>query len=53
MDAFVKVRDLRKRFGDLAAVDGVSFEVGEGHTLGVAITLGSSRGIACIAHRQR
>jgi iron(III) transport system ATP-binding protein len=33
MDAFVKVRDLRKRFGDLAAVDGVSFEVGEGHTL--------------------
>ena len=30
---FVKVRDLRKRFGDLAAVDGVSFEVGEGHTL--------------------
>ncbi|MGZ3296054.1 MAG: ABC transporter ATP-binding protein [Xanthobacteraceae bacterium] len=33
MDAFVKVRDLRKRFGDLAAVDGVSFEVSEGHTL--------------------
>ena len=33
MDAFVKVDNLRKRFGDLAAVDGVSFEVGEGHTL--------------------
>ena len=33
MDAFVKVDNLRKRFGDLAAVDGVSFEVGDGHTL--------------------
>ena len=33
MDAFVKVENLRKRFGDLAAVDGVSFEVGDGHTL--------------------
>ena len=32
-DAVRPVRDLRKRFGDHAAVDGVSFEVGEGHTL--------------------
>jgi iron(III) transport system ATP-binding protein len=33
MDAFVKVDNLCKRFGDLAAVDGVSFKVGDGHTL--------------------
>jgi iron(III) transport system ATP-binding protein len=31
--AFVKIADLRKRFGDLVAVDGVSFTVEEGHTL--------------------
>jgi len=31
--AFVQVRELRKRFGALAAVDGVSFEVEVGHTL--------------------
>jgi len=31
--AFVRIRDLRKRFGDLVAVDGVSFEVEHGHTL--------------------
>ena len=31
--AFVRVKDLRKRFGALAAVDGVSFEVEVGHTL--------------------
>jgi ABC-2 type transport system ATP-binding protein len=28
-------RDLRKRFGDLVAVDGVGFEVGEGETYGL------------------
>jgi iron(III) transport system ATP-binding protein len=33
VDAFVKVSNLRKRFAGLAAVDDVSFEVGEGHTL--------------------
>jgi iron(III) transport system ATP-binding protein len=33
VDAFVKVSNLRKRFAGLTAVDGVSFEVGEGHTL--------------------
>jgi iron(III) transport system ATP-binding protein len=33
MDAFVKVDNLRKRFGDVVAVDGVSFKVGDGHTL--------------------
>jgi ABC-type sugar transport system ATPase subunit len=31
--AFVRIKGLRKRFGDLVAVDGVSFEVEEGHTL--------------------
>jgi ABC-type Fe3+/spermidine/putrescine transport system ATPase subunit len=31
--AFVTIRDLTKRFGDLTAVDGVSFDVAEGHTL--------------------
>jgi iron(III) transport system ATP-binding protein len=31
--AFVRIKDLRKRFGDLVAVDGVSFEVEHGHTL--------------------
>jgi iron(III) transport system ATP-binding protein len=31
--AFVRIKDLRKRFGDLVAVDGVSFEVENGHTL--------------------
>ena len=33
MDAFVRVGNLKKRFGSLAAVDDVSFEVAEGHTL--------------------
>jgi ABC-type Fe3+/spermidine/putrescine transport system ATPase subunit len=33
VDAFVRVSKLRKRSGDLTAVDGVSFEVAEGHTL--------------------
>ena len=31
--AFVAVRDLTKRYGELTAVDDVSFAVGEGHTL--------------------
>ncbi len=31
--AFVRVTGLRKRFGELAAVDGVSFSVEAGHTL--------------------
>ena len=33
MDAFVNVENLRKRYAGLTAVDGVSFSVGEGHTL--------------------
>jgi iron(III) transport system ATP-binding protein len=37
--AFVRIRNLTKRFGDLAAVDGVSLDVAEGHTLAL---LGSS-----------
>ena len=32
-DGFVTIRELRKRFGGLAAVDGVSLDVAEGHTL--------------------
>ena len=31
--AFVRVKELRKRFGELVAVDGVSFAVEVGHTL--------------------
>jgi iron(III) transport system ATP-binding protein len=31
--AFITVRNLVKRFGEVRAVDGVSFEVGESHTL--------------------
>jgi iron(III) transport system ATP-binding protein len=31
--AFIRISDLTKRFGDHAAVDGVSLEVAEGHTL--------------------
>jgi len=31
--AFVRIKELRKRFGELVAVDGVSFEVEVGHTL--------------------
>ena len=33
--AIIVVRDLRKRYGDLRAVDGVSFEVGEGEVFGI------------------
>jgi iron(III) transport system ATP-binding protein len=33
VDGFVRVSNLRKHYGDLAAVDDVSFEVAEGHTL--------------------
>jgi iron(III) transport system ATP-binding protein len=33
MDAFVEVDNLHKRFGGVVAVDGVSFTVGDGHTL--------------------
>jgi iron(III) transport system ATP-binding protein len=32
-DDFVKIRNLTKRYGDYAAVDNVSFDVAEGHTL--------------------
>jgi ABC-type Fe3+/spermidine/putrescine transport system ATPase subunit len=32
-EPFVSIRNLRKRFGDLVAVDDVSLAVGEGHTL--------------------
>jgi ABC-type Fe3+/spermidine/putrescine transport system ATPase subunit len=32
-EAFVTVRNIAKRYGDVVAVDGVSLTVGEGHTL--------------------
>ena len=35
MDAALTVRDLRKAYGRTVAVDGVSFEVGRGETLGL------------------
>ena len=35
MPATITVSDLRKAYGDLAAVDGVSFEVGEGEFFGI------------------
>ncbi len=34
MDSVIEVRDLTKRFGELVAVDGVSFDVGEGEIFG-------------------
>jgi ABC-2 type transport system ATP-binding protein len=33
--SIIVVRDLRKRYGQLTAVDGVSFEVGEGEVFGI------------------
>jgi ABC-2 type transport system ATP-binding protein len=33
--AIISVRDLRKRYGDLVAVDGVSFDVAEGEVFGI------------------
>ncbi len=35
MPATITVRDLRKSYGDVAAVDGVSFEVGQGEFFGI------------------
>ncbi|MGB4594176.1 MAG: ABC transporter ATP-binding protein [Coriobacteriia bacterium] len=35
MSGIVEVRDLGKRFGDLAAVDGVSFEIAQGEVFGL------------------
>jgi ABC-2 type transport system ATP-binding protein len=35
MGEIIRVRDLRKRYGDVAAVDGVSFEVGAGEFFGI------------------
>ena len=34
-EPIILVRDLRKRYGDLVAVDGVSFEVAEGEVFGI------------------
>lgn len=35
MDAAIRAEDLRKRYGDLTAVDGVTFEVGTGEFFGI------------------
>ena len=34
-DAVIRVRDLQKRYGDVRAVAGVSFEVGRGEVFGL------------------
>ena len=34
-EPIILVRDLRKRYGDLVAVDGISFEVAEGEVFGI------------------
>src|SRR5690349_6553425 len=36
MEPCLRVRDVSKRFGELAAVDGVSFEVASGEHFGIA-----------------
>jgi ABC-2 type transport system ATP-binding protein len=35
MPSIVEVKDLVKKYGDLAAVDGISFEIGEGEVFGL------------------
>jgi ABC-2 type transport system ATP-binding protein len=35
IDAVIRVRDVHKRYGDVRAVDGVSFEVGRGEVFGL------------------
>src|SRR5262249_45682001 len=41
--SFVRISNLTKRFGDLVAVDGVSLEVAEGHTLALLGPSGCGR----------
>ncbi len=43
MTAILEARDLVKRFGDVTAVDGVSFEIEEGEVFGLLGPNGAAR----------
>jgi iron(III) transport system ATP-binding protein len=54
-DGFVKISHLTKRYGGLAAVDGVSLEVGKGHTLALLGPSGCGKTtiLRCLAGLER